>query len=448
MTRKVATALVALALMIMAGAPAEAVASETGTGHTDLSSLPKIEAYLNSIGIDPGSVVIQQGQLNYAGPDCPGAGWNCTTANKVVQLAPANLPAANVVNCSPTVSVTLLGIDECVIVQSSVASLVETASTTNSAGCDMDATGGDKQKQRCKITQHSKKGNNYAYVRERTTQRGGSAQVATQETEITQVSETGRNTAKVTQTIHQTLDTHQTGAVTQSQNARQSATVSQTSTSGDNSSDVGQSQVQNESARTDGSITQEQNTDSLLGRNVEADVMQTSETGNIASSLQQRITQNQDADTPAGDVIQTEGNLSGGLDGDVLQTTTSLTSPGVIHSTATQDEDQTQHAETTGALTQTKIGPEFCCAEQNGGTTANVNTVSQSSVQTDDEALGSTQNSEQTGICSQSVLGAECTVNQTYTANGETDSFSETGQTVFNNRFCNGGVEGGCFEGD
>jgi hypothetical protein len=99
-------------------------------------------------------------------------------------------------------------------------------------------------------------------------------------------------------------------------------------------------------------------------------------------------------------------------------------------------------------VTQTKIGPEFCCAEQNGGTTANVNTVSQSSVQTDDEALGSTQNSEQTGTCSETVVGAECTVNQTYTANGETDSFSETGQAVFNNRFCNGGVEGGCFVGD
>jgi len=312
----------------------------------------------------------------------------------------------------------------------------------------MDATGGDKQKQRCKITQHSKKGNNYAYVRVRTTQRGGSEQVATQEADITQMSETGHNTAKITQTIQQTLDTFQTGAVSQSQNARQSATVSQTSTSGNNSSDVKQSQFQKESAKSDGGITQEQNTDSLLGRNVEADVTQTSDTGNITSSLQQVITQDQDADTPAGDVIQTEGNFSGGLDGTVLQTTTSLTSPGVIHSTATQDEDQTQHADTTGALTQTKIGPEFCCAEQNGGTTANVNTVSQSSVQTDDEALGSTQSSEQTGNCSQTVPGAECTVNQTYTANGETDSFSETGQAVFNNRFCNGGVEGGCFEGE
>jgi hypothetical protein len=440
MTRKVATALVALALVIMAGAPAKAVASETGTGHTDLSSLPKIEAYLNSIGIDPGSVVVQQGQFNYAGPNCPGASWNCTTANKVVQLAPGTLPAANIVECSPTVSVTLLGIDECVIVQSSVTSLVD---TTNDASCFMEPTeGAAKEKQRCKITQHSNKGNNYAYVRERTTQRGGSAQVATQEAQITQESETGKNTAKVMQTIQQTLDTHQTGAVTQSQNARQSATVSQTSTTGDNSSDVRQSQVQNESARTDGSITQQQNTDSLLGRNVEADITQTSTTGNATSSLDQVITQDQDAYSSPGTVTQTEGNFSGGLDGAVLQTTTS---PGVIRSIATQDEDQTQDADTNGTLTQAKIGPEFCCAEQNGGTTANVNTVTQSSVQTDNDTVGSSQNSQQSGNCSQTVAGAECTVNQTYTANGETDTFSETDQFVSNNRFCNGGVEGGCF---
>src|SRR3990170_7064536 len=113
MSRKVATMLVVLAVLVLAGVPGSADAASKDQTQTDLSSLPRIEAYLNSIGIDPGSVVVQHGQWNYAGPDCPGAGWSCTTANKVVQLAPANLPAANIVDCSPTVSVTLLGIDEC-----------------------------------------------------------------------------------------------------------------------------------------------------------------------------------------------------------------------------------------------------------------------------------------------------------------------------------------------
>lgn len=441
MTRKVATALVALALVIMAGAPAKAVASETGTGHTDLSSLPKIEAYLNSIGIDPGSVVVQQGQLNYAGPDCPGAGWNCTTANKVVQFAPANLPAANVVECSPAVSVTLLGVDECVIVQSSVSSLVE---TENSALCDIQSASGDA-KQKCKAKQSSKNGNNRTEVRMRITQRGESPQTAEQVATIEQTSGTGHNTAKIMQTIQQTLDTTQSAAVTQSQNARQAATVSQMSTSGKNSSDVQQNHFQDEAAKSDESILQEQNTDPSFGRNLEADVTQISSTGDITSNLRQVIRQHQDAASSAGPVTQREGNFSGGLDGTVFQDTTS---PGVLRNTANQDERQTQNAKTDGTLIQDKVGPEFCCAEQIGGTTANMNTVDQLSVQADNDADGSSQITQQSGNCSQTVVGAECTVNQTYTANGETDSFTETGQTAGNTRTCFGVVAGECVEGD
>ena len=444
MSRKLATATVLLLLLVMAGAPAGADAASKDDAHTDLSSLPKIEAYLGAMGIDFGSVVVQQGQLNYAGPNCPGAGWNCTTANLVVQLGSVTQPSTNVVDCSPAVSVTLLGLDECVIIQSSVASLTETASTMNSASCDMDGSGATKDKQKCKIKQQSKKGNNYAEVRARTTQRGGSSQLATQDADITQSSESGNNTAKITQTIQQTLDTYQSGAVTQSQNARQYASVTQTSTSGKNSSDVQQYQYQTEDADSNGSVSQEQNTDSSLTWNVEASVTQTSTlTGDTTSNLRQLINQHQDADSPPGPVDQTEGNSAGGLRGTVTQATNA---PGVIRSTSTQDEDQTQEADTTGTLTQTKIGPEFCCATQNGGTTANVNTVDQSSVQTDDEALGSTQTTEQSGHCSQSVVGAECTLTQTYTANGQTDSTGpQTAMTENNTRTCSGGVEVGCF---
>jgi hypothetical protein len=222
---------------------------------------------------------------------------------------------------------------------------------------------------------------------------------------------------------------------------------------GSNSSDVQQSQSQREEADSSGDIDQFQNTEAcqfsditVVGPNATADVMQNSTTGNLTSNLRQLINQHQDADSPAGSVTQTEGNGAGGLRGTVLQETTS---PGVIGSTSTQDEDQTQHAVTGGTLTQTKIGPEFCCATQNGGTTANVNTVDQSSVQTDDEALGSTQTTEQSGHCSQSVLGATCTLTQTYTANGQTDSTGpQTGMTENNTRTCSGGVEVECFGGD
>ena len=438
--RKLTTATVLMLLLVMVGTPAGANASSRDQAHADLSSLPKIEAYLSSIGIDLGSVVVQQGQLNYAGPNCPGAGWNCTTANKVVQLAPATLPATNIVDCSPAVSVTLLGLDECVIVQSSVTSLTETASTTNSASCDLQSASGNA-KQKCKIKQSSKKGNNSAEVRQRTTQRGESPQSATMEATIEQMSESGNNTAKITQTIQQTLDDRQTAAVTQTQNARESATVKQTSTTGNNSSDVQQYQSQDENAESQASIDQGQNTDTTVGRNVQAEVTQTSTTGDTTSNLRHVLTQHQDADSPTGTVTQAEGNGAGGLEGSVTQTTVS---PGVIRSNSTQDEGQTQDASTSGVLTQTKIGPEFCCATQNGGTTANVNTITQSSVQTDNDMAGSSQTSQQSGHCSESDPGAVCTVNQTYTANGQTDTFSQTFQVVDNNRFCNGGIEGGC----
>jgi hypothetical protein len=436
MSRKLATATVLLLLLVMAGAPAGANAASKDQAHSDLSSLPKIEAYLNSIGIDLGSVVVQQGHLNYAGPNCPGAGWNCTTANKVVQLGSATQPSTNVVDCTPAVSVTLLGLDECVIIQSSVTSLTETASTTNSASCDIQSPSGNA-KQKCKTKQSSRKGSNHAVVRQQITQHGGSPQTAQEEASIEQTSETGNNTAKITQTVKQTLNTHETAAVTQTQNARQHATVEQTSMTGYNSSDVQQYQYQDENAGSQASIDQEQNTDSLIGRNVQAEVTQTSTTGNTTSSLRQLITQHQDGDTPAGctllcSVNQTQSNFDGGLEGSVTQTTND---PGVARSESTQDELQTQEADTDGLLTQTQEGPEFCCATQIGGTPANFNRVAQSNVQQNDTGAG--QTTVQHGKCS-TTGGGNCTASQTYTSNSGTTQDSETAPAVT----CSGSGEG------
>jgi hypothetical protein len=443
MRRKLATATVLLLLLVMAGAPSRADASSKDQAHSDLSSLPKIEAYLASIGIDLGSMVIQQGPLNYAGPNCPGAGWNCTTvANRVVQLGSATQPSTNVVDCSPTVSVTLLGLDECVIVQSSALSLTETASTLNSASCAIDGSSG---KQRCKIRQQSKKGGNQAQINQRTNQRGGSPQFAQQEATIDQMSETGNNTAKITQTIAQDLKTTSTTEVTQQQDACQYAKVSQASTlGGSNSSDVQQSQFQAEGADSSGDIDQFQNTEAcqfsdvtVVGRTATAGVMQNSTTGNLTSNLRQLIKQDQVADSPAGTVNQTQSNsVSGGLEGSVTQTTDA---PGVARSASTQDERQTQDADTDGPLVQTQEGPEFCCATQIGGTPANVNTVDQSNVQHNDTGVG--QSTQQTGKCS-TTGGGNCTASQTYTSNSGTTQDSETAPAVS----CDGSSEGNfCF---
>src|SRR5947209_4499562 len=73
-----------LGLLVTAGSGTAATNSTP-----DLSSLAAIDSYLVSKGFDPSTFVHQVGMNNYAGPaaSCPGIGWNCTTALRVVQLA-------------------------------------------------------------------------------------------------------------------------------------------------------------------------------------------------------------------------------------------------------------------------------------------------------------------------------------------------------------------------
>ena len=55
----------AAALLVLSGAGAAA-------NGPDLSSPQSVDSYLLSIGVNPASVVKQNGNLNYAGPNCPG----------------------------------------------------------------------------------------------------------------------------------------------------------------------------------------------------------------------------------------------------------------------------------------------------------------------------------------------------------------------------------------
>ena len=62
-------------------------AARTPTKHAiDLSTNAAVKQYLRSLGISPRGVVIQRGARNYAGPNCPGKGWNCTRSHKVCLL--------------------------------------------------------------------------------------------------------------------------------------------------------------------------------------------------------------------------------------------------------------------------------------------------------------------------------------------------------------------------
>src|SRR5438094_1851691 len=241
MRKKIATIIATLGLLLTAVVPAGAAASTPDRAAADLSSLPAIEAYLLSIGVDPGSVVVQEGPLNYAGPSCPGADWNCTAATRVVQISTAT-SGANIFDCLPALNALIPALNECLIVQSSVSDPLETSSSMNSASCNADMDGPGKSK--CTVRQQSKKGNNNANVNQRINQRGGSPQTATEDAEINQTSETGKNTAKITQSIQQTLDVDPT----QQQQARQTAKITQNSVSGNNSADLQQTMLQVENA--------------------------------------------------------------------------------------------------------------------------------------------------------------------------------------------------------
>jgi hypothetical protein len=76
-------------LAVLAVAAIAVPGSGAGT-EVPLATDQQVYAYLASIGVDPTGVVIQRGARNYAGPNCPGPGWNCTTATKVVQIAEEN----------------------------------------------------------------------------------------------------------------------------------------------------------------------------------------------------------------------------------------------------------------------------------------------------------------------------------------------------------------------
>ena len=438
MRKKIATIIATLGLLLTAAVPAGVAASTPDRAAADLSSLPAIEAYLLSIGVDPGSVVVQEGPLNYAGPSCPGADWNCTSATRVVQISTAR-SGANIFDCLPALDATFPALNECLIVQSSVLSVLDPP-PTNDATCTPTFSSDGTTKSKCTIRQSSKKGNNNASVSASIKQSGGSSQSAKQDATITQVSDSGNNTAKIAMTIQQSMSLDGNDDPNQTQNALQTAKVDQTSGSGNNSSDVRQTEGQTEAATSSGNITQNQNTDTTLGRNQQATITQTSTSGHNTSNLQHQITQRQNADCASCTVNQTQGSGFGGQSGTVTQTT----GPVTMTTVAALNEEQQQDADTSGTWIRTQFDPQDCCGQQNGGTAANVNTVSLGASQRN---MGGFTHAVQSATCSETVVDAQCSTSVTATQNGTTSPPNScpppsTG-SCSSFQSCNGGICGG-----
>jgi streptogramin lyase len=193
----------------------------------DLSTPGAVKQYLRSIGVSPRGVVIQRGPRNYAGPRCPGKGWNCTRSQRVVQIAtPAPVrgsavtlgvsaskpPPGNVAKCKKTTG----SRQSCVIVQDS---------TTPPGDGSIS---------------------NLAQVQETISQSGQTLE-AQQDAQITQKSTTGSNTVQLDMKISQAATTTASN-VSQSLTSSQNFTISQESTTGSQSIQVEESSTQSESA--------------------------------------------------------------------------------------------------------------------------------------------------------------------------------------------------------
>jgi hypothetical protein len=431
----------------------------------DLSTRAAIEQYLVSIGVDPATAVWQTGLKNYAGPGCPGVGWNCVRANApIVQIA-APL-GTNLFRCS--------GVD-CVAVQ------VALKGGNNGAACERTDKHANPALQECDITQvieGNPNNSNTATITQSIQQSREDGQDARQIARITQTNGAGNNIAGIHQVIVQTENT--TSGSAQAQEAHQAATVTQAtedltaSQLGNNNSNIDQRQTQSQKA-SGGSIVQSQNVDpgsdatcdqpedltpdqqknqcaavtqhsgvlSLGDPDADPPVLPTLATGGgrNGSNLSHQITQRQVAQK-AVEVEQLQGAFfTNGEEGFKDQL-----SSGVSTGSAVQDMRQTQIAPPEDSLTALNqdqdTGDPRCCWRQFGNE-ANRASIDQATIQT-----ASSESADQTATlnadCSSSGI---CHTTQSAVTNDDSDSTECTASECHEFIIC-GGEGPGCFSSD
>lgn len=193
---------IAAAIALVSASGAASGAPSTGR-QINVSTRAAVLKYLRSIHVNPKGIVIQRGSRNYAGPHCPGRGWNCTTSRRVIQIGTHASARAG-------------------------RSFLTAGPSTNLATC-VRLTGSS---QSCVIVQTG--GNNVSNKAVVTQVIGQSGQIlnASQVAQVTQTSTNGSNTVQLDQVIGQLSLTLAKTGVNQSQNTAQSFTISQTSTAG------------------------------------------------------------------------------------------------------------------------------------------------------------------------------------------------------------------------
>ncbi|MDQ6878939.1 MAG: hypothetical protein M3082_14860 [Candidatus Dormibacteraeota bacterium] len=434
-----------LALTFALLVPSTAVAAEKQISVDVAAARVAAENLLMSRGINPGDAVFQVGARNYAGPNCPGSGWNCTSAAIVIQIATGG--ALSSVNRVDGCDYMPNNLNPCTIMQ-------DNAGGKNDARCVQRATNTEPTapEQICTIIQTNTTGLNKAVVSQSIKQSQPNtvgSQSARQTATVSQSNDTGTNDSQVSQWIEQTQNSDKIDAtLTQTQESHQRADVCQGAdpctgpSNGKNVSDVFQSNAQRLKARfgdnSTGTINQYQNTGAdptsiatvnQTSTNSTNDSRLTQSSREIATVLNGGKDKDEDNDQElgqsspfAGMVNQQQGatgnpicDLSG-LCGHVTQT-----GAGVQRGNERQDE--LQKLQGPPKAVQTQYGPEFCCATQNGSNPKNSNDVDQNKTQ-----LHTSSFTEGTimGHC-ESLPG--CSVNQRLRQNGTTATNSCTFST-------------------
>jgi hypothetical protein len=213
-----------------------------------LSTRAAVVDYLRSLGINPAGVVIQRGTKNYAGPNCPGGDWNCTTAQQVVQIAAG--PGVNSFSCTPAGSGTSPP-NTCVIVQSAT-------TANNVAACRIsgDVSG---VTQSCTVTQTNVSGTNRLELKEELVLTGATTS-GTQVATVEQDNGSGSNVVALTQRSAESVSSNST-SVSWSQSAAQSFSIDQEAETGANTVNVSQSVGQTQTALSATSGSQSQSSD-------------------------------------------------------------------------------------------------------------------------------------------------------------------------------------------
>jgi hypothetical protein len=420
------------ALLIAGGA-----AAGTHPPKIDLSSMSAIDTLLRAKGIDPATVVKQVGLNNYAGPQCPGPGWNCTTATKVVQISTEGPDQGhkgdNRFVCNPVsdqLSATDAATNMCFIMQ---------GGQNNHATCNESASTDVGAAMTCDITQAGE--HNTAEINQHANQTVGPLQDAEQTANVDQDA-TEKNIVQ----IHQDVVQKTSSALPEDQEAYQQANVIQHVNGSQNYAHVHQSQDQHEAGASE---LQKQNVmpnpsfncgDEKPGApNQCVNVFQdaTPGGGSNVDHLHQQVGEQQTSSAFAPD--QTQGSAQGGQEGNVHQENPA----GVGENLNFPNQDLRQRQSSpTGTAHQVQVTDPGCCGvgTQVGGAKT-VEDIDQSTTQSADEPLAS-QLSELFGRSHQ-VTGDDigpyaatttssqnqCSITQHGRNNGGGETFSASGNS-------------------